>query len=233
MHIRTMNILVFFSFFLFIGRCFANVECLPNESSSLRQLKEGLTFPSDRLVSWKPGSNCCNWEGVSCDSELGRVISLDLSMRNISGTIGGGLFNLSSLQTLNLAYNQFDSKPVPLGFERLINLTRLNLSNAGFVGQIPIGISYLTEMVSLDLSSRCDDVRPVDSLRLKNPDLRVLVRKLTNLKELYLDCVSISNRTEWYKVLSPLLPQLKVLSLKNCNLSGSIDSSRSTFLQML
>lgn len=220
-HNFAMTVLIFFVFSMLICACNANVEHLPDQSSLLLQLKDGFVFPSNKLKSWRPHSNCCNWEGVTCDSETGQVMVLDLSMRNISGTIGPSLFYLTSLHSLDFSSNQFDMVPIPSGFERLINLARLNLSKAGFSGQIPIGIAPLTGLVSLDLSTRCHDVRPARSLWLKKPNLRVLVGKLRNLKELYLDCVSISHGNDWYRMLSPSMPQLQVLSLKNCNLSGS------------
>ncbi|XP_058216921.1 receptor-like protein 34 [Rhododendron vialii] len=49
---------------------------------------------------------------------------------------------------------------------------------------------------------------------------------LTRLTLLYLDFVNISaNGYEWGQVISSSLPNLRVLSLRNCHLSGPIDSS--------
>lgn len=218
-----MTILIFFSLLLFVGRSIASVECPADESASLLQLKEGFSSPSHGLlVSWKPGSNCCNWEGVTCDTESGRVVGLDLSVRNITGAVGGSLFKLTTLQMLNLAYNQFEWLPVPSGFERLVSITRLNLSNAGFAGQFPIGISNLTELVSLSRPLRVTLlfillINPIHVLSAG--DLPVDIFQLRNLNILDLS----DNR-----MLSGSLPDfpegstLQRLLLSRTNLSGSL-----------
>ncbi|MQM01620.1 hypothetical protein Taro_034377 [Colocasia esculenta] len=108
----------------------------------------------------------------------------------------------------------------------LSNLTRLNLSDSGFGGQIPAGISRLRSLVSLDLSAY--GICSTSSLRLKNPDLKALVGNLTNLQELYLRGVNISaGGHEWGPALSSSLPSLRELDLAGCSLSGPIDSSLS------
>ncbi|KAH7677931.1 Leucine-rich repeat protein [Dioscorea alata] len=180
------------------------------------------------LPHWHAGTNCCGWEGVSCDKASGLVVSLDLSERYMGGSIMPSLFNLTSLQTLNLAYNSFNQSAVLLSdFEKLANLTHLNLSHLTFRppfsipdGQDPMGISRLTKLISLDLSSY--------DLKLEKPDLGTLIRHLSNLKELYLDYVNISSsRTEWCQAISDSAPGLQALSLQYCSLSGPIDSSLS------
>ncbi|KAE9448114.1 hypothetical protein C3L33_19988, partial [Rhododendron williamsianum] len=79
--------------------------------------------------------------------------------------------------------------------------------------------SCLTRLVKLDLSNSWD-------LRIENPNLFTLFRNLSRLTELYLDFVNISaNGYEWGQVISSSLPNLRVLSLRSCYLSGPIDSS--------
>ncbi|WP_422482502.1 hypothetical protein, partial [Pleomorphochaeta sp. DL1XJH-081] len=57
------------------------------------------------------------------------------------------------MEKLNLAYNNFnDSTPIPKGIHRLNYLTHLNLSSAGFDGQVPFELSTLRRLVSLDIS---------------------------------------------------------------------------------
>ncbi|KAH9715637.1 LRRNT 2 domain-containing protein [Citrus sinensis] len=88
---------------------------------------------------------------------------------------------------------------------RIPNLTHLNLSQGGFAGEIPIEISSLTRLVTLDLSGL--------EHRLN----------LTELRELHLDRIDLSaSGTEWCKALS-FLPNLQVLSLSGCDLSGPIN----------
>ncbi|TXG58842.1 hypothetical protein EZV62_016671 [Acer yangbiense] len=88
-------------------------------------------------------------------------------------------------------------------------------------GRIPIEISSLTRLVALDLSCYWRA-----GLQLENPNLKVLVQNFSELRELYLDGVVISaHGNEWGQALSSSLPNLQVLSLSNCYLSGPIHSS--------
>ncbi|XP_028556692.1 receptor-like protein 7 isoform X5 [Dendrobium catenatum] len=86
-----INFVVFFQlpllsfclvFEFFSINCNALGQCLQAESSALLQLKRG--FTSGDLDSWKQSTNCCIWEGVTCDESLGRVIGLDLSNQFIA-----------------------------------------------------------------------------------------------------------------------------------------------------
>ncbi|KAJ4969863.1 hypothetical protein NE237_002962 [Protea cynaroides] len=206
--------------------------CLEDQKSLLLQLNESLSYRSrsvaSKLASWTTTTDCCSWKGVTCHGDSGHVTGLDLSRENISGGINNSsssLFNLRYLQSLNLAFNYFYSTAIPSGLAKLVNLTNLNLSNTGFTGQVPIEISRLTRLVSLDLSS----ISPgLTSLRLEKPNLRTLVRNLSGLRTLRLDGVNISaNGSQWCRAISSALPNLEVLSLSNCYLSGPLDSSLS------
>ncbi|KAG8504248.1 hypothetical protein CXB51_002560 [Gossypium anomalum] len=90
--------------------------------------------------------------------------------------------------------------------------------------QIPIEISRLTRLVTLDLSVSVYLGRP---LKLEKPNLEMLVQNLTRLRFLYLDGVNISaTGNVWCKALLPLT-ELQELSMSNCYLSGPIHSSLS------
>ncbi|KAL5999733.1 hypothetical protein ACLOJK_038018 [Asimina triloba] len=54
------------------------------------------------------------------------------------------LFQLGSLQRLDLSDNYFDESPIPSGFAQLRNLTHLHLRWNQFYGQIPLDIFHLT-----------------------------------------------------------------------------------------
>ncbi|CAN6581523.1 unnamed protein product [Malus baccata var. baccata] len=202
-------------------------QCPGDQQSLLLQLKNGLTFgpaTSKKLVKWNNGSDHCSWEGVSC--KKGCVSNLDLSSENITGGLdnSSSLFGLKSIEYLNLAYNFFNYTQIPSEFKQLTGLSNLNLSNAGFAGQVPIEISHLTRLVTLDLSTLHFPGTP--SLNLENPKLDVLLRNFSELVELYLDGVNISAQgTEWCQAISSSLPNLRVLSLSTCNLSGPIHNS--------
>jgi hypothetical protein len=67
------------------------------------------------LPSWKAGTDCCHWEGISCDRVAGEVTSLNLSSKYIQITISGFhpalFFGLTSLRYLNLEYSHCSVAP--------------------------------------------------------------------------------------------------------------------------
>ncbi|XP_042511640.1 receptor-like protein 7 [Macadamia integrifolia] len=194
--------------------------------------------------SWEPETDCCSWDGVTCNVTTGYVIGLDLSSDpysfsyKLSGPIysNSSLFGLHHLQRLNLAYNDFKLAPIPSEFDRLPSLTHLDLSHSNFYGQIPWEFSRLTRLVSLDLSYFSDYAK------LERPNLKELIQNLTSLVELYLDGVDLSSPSptqgssdHWSQVLPQSLPNLRALSLINCDLSSPIHPSFSqlVFLEEL
>ncbi|XP_058111930.1 receptor like protein 22-like [Magnolia sinica] len=207
-------------------------QCIEDHFSALLHLKQGFYFyNTTTLSSWNPDNrDCCSWEGITCDGATGLVTSLDLSELHIFGRIDFvSLFRLQSLQRLNLAYNDFDPSPIPSGFEQLTSLTHLNLSWLQFYGQIPLEISRLTTLVSLDLSYNGYDIDSYfENLKLKNPNIGAFVQNLSSLRELHLSWANISVQgSEWGLALSSALPLLRKLSLRECGLSGPIHSSLS------
>ncbi|KAI3880655.1 hypothetical protein MKW92_005496 [Papaver armeniacum] len=232
-------LLLFFFMLSFLGSRFVQGKCLKDQRALLLQLNSSLIYASSKgwsdyydltskLSSWNVNTDCCSWDGINCD-EAGHVISLDLSGEFISGGINNssGLFGLFYLERLNLADNIFNS-PIPYGLDQLLNLRYLNLSQSGFLGQIPNDILRMTRLVTLDLSSDFSSYSSIgiaNSLRLNDPDFEMLTHNLTGLRELYLDGVNISEHgSKWCRILST---SLQVLSLSYCSLSGPLDSSLS------
>nr|POF18954.1 isoform 2 of probable inactive receptor kinase [Quercus suber] len=147
--------------------------------------------------------------------EKGRVIGLNLFNESISGSLhNSSLFSLQYLENLNLACNKLSASLIPSQFGNLTNLIYLNLSNAGFEGQIPIEISNLSRLVTLDLSI---NIFLSDSmLKIEKPYLATLVQNFGKLEELYLDAVNISAPgNEWCQALSSSAPNLRVLSMEH------------------
>ncbi|KAH1046953.1 hypothetical protein J1N35_037737 [Gossypium stocksii] len=207
----------------------ANLQnhCLDDQRSALLQLQHHLYYApnftfSSKLDLWDPNTHCCSWKGVTCDA-LGHVIGIDLSYQNVSGSFHS-IFNLHHLQRLNLAGNNFNTALFQYGFGKLPNLTHLDLSASCFHGQIPVAISYLTRLVSLNLSYQDDCYWRNDqcsaSLKLEKPNFITLIKKMRSLRELYLDGVNISSQSsEWFETTLLSLPKLSVLSMSNCDLN--------------
>ncbi|XP_047943050.1 receptor-like protein 7 [Salvia hispanica] len=132
------------------------------------------------------------------------------------------LFRFKYLQKLNLAYNCFNDA-IPKGIGNMICLTYLNLSHAGFVGQVPSEISSLTRLASLDISNEFGN-----NLRFEHPNLEMLLQNLTELRELNLDGVYITcshERQKWSNTESSHLPNLTSLSMVDCSLDGPLPKS--------
>ncbi|XP_057797653.1 receptor-like protein 7 [Salvia miltiorrhiza] len=205
-----------------------NTQCLHHQKILLLQLKDELSFNSSRstkLVRWNQSDECCKWPGVDCDA-AGYVVSLQLDREFISGGIAdsSSLFRLVHLQKLNLAHNYFNYTPIPKGIHNLTYLTHLNLSHAGFGGQVPAEISSLRRLVSLDISNWYWG--SVSLIEL--PNLELFVQNLTGLRELYLDGVNVTSsheRRKWSHIISSYLPNLTALSLSGCGLSGPLTKS--------
>ncbi|XP_023925851.1 probable leucine-rich repeat receptor-like protein kinase At1g35710 [Quercus suber] len=215
------------SLFVSFGIFVVSGQCLGHQQSYLLELKNTLKFNSTlstKLVRWNGSVDCCLWEGVTCSKER-RVIGLNMFNESIMAGLdnSSSLFSLQYLENLNLAYNCFNS-PIPTEFRKLKNLSYLNLSNACFAGQIPNAISSLTRLVTLDLSTFY--LLADSMLKLEDPNLAMLVQNLSELKELYLDGVNISAPgNEWCQVLSSSVPNLRVLSMSSCSLSGPFEFS--------
>jgi hypothetical protein len=220
-------------------------SCLPDQANALLKLKQSFMFHSyamfslldsnsvTTLPSWQAGTDCCLWEGVGCSNSSGHVTALNLSGFGLySYGIDPVLFNLTSLRLLDLSFNNFGDQSyyIPsVGFQRLALLTHLNLSGSGISGQVPIGISKLTNLVSLDLSNRYISLEGSEEgtcsgtpnvLWVSEPSFQTLMSNLSNLRELYLDTVSISSSAaeNCFKALAKSVPHLRVLSLEGCSL---------------
>ncbi|XP_030960371.1 receptor-like protein 7 isoform X2 [Quercus lobata] len=219
--------------------------CLPDQSSALLQLRKEFVEkriysdeyldPFDyyngsypKMKSWKADSDyCSSWDGITCDAHNGHVIGLDLSKSWLCGPLksNSSLFRLRHLRKLNLALNNFSSfSTIPSEFGQLVRLTHLNLSRSFLHGRIPSEISWLSNLVSLDLSFNYNYYSVgADSyyLKLRRIDLEALVQNMTYLRELHLDDVNISSSLP--QSLANL-SSLTSLSLSDCILLGEFPS---------
>ncbi|KAG2266700.1 hypothetical protein Bca52824_073779 [Brassica carinata] len=186
-----------------------------------------------KTQSWaNSSSDCCNWEGITCDTKSGKVIGLDLSCSCLHGRLepNSSLFRLQHLKSLNLAYNNFTLSPISDKFNKLIWLETLNLSESSLKGHVPIELLQLTNLVSLDLSSSSSASNsyfpppPALLLSIENPPLflPLLARNLRNLRALDMSSVNISSEIpQEFSYMS----SLRSLHLKNCYLIGEFPSS--------
>ncbi|KAF9671005.1 hypothetical protein SADUNF_Sadunf12G0001800 [Salix dunnii] len=138
-------------------------SCAHDQSLSLLQFKASFSINSSasgycqhpKTESWKEGTDCCLWDGVTCEMKTGFVTGLHLACSLHYGTLHSNstLFSLCHLRMLDLSDNHFRSSHISPQFGQLSNLTHLTLSLSGFAGQVPSEISLLSKLVSLDLSA--------------------------------------------------------------------------------
>ncbi|KAM3324815.1 hypothetical protein P3S67_005967 [Capsicum chacoense] len=223
--------------------------CPEDQAHALLQFKHMFTFNPNvsgdcynpATLSWNKSTDCCSWDGVYCEELTGQVIELNLACSGLQGKFhtNSSLFQLSNLKRLALSYNDFFGSFISPKFGELSSLTLLDLLDSVFTGLIPAEISHLSKLQTL----RIWTVDPY-GLRLGPYNFELLLKNLTQLRELYLDSVNISSTiplnfssyltTPWLPgaELREALPErvfdlsnLETLSLSSNSLTGPIPSN--------
>nr|GMC71293.1 probable LRR receptor-like serine/threonine-protein kinase At4g36180 [Ipomoea batatas] len=154
--------------------------CLKEERMALLQIKEFfINASNDQILPFWPekgDTNCCNWEGVTCNPIRDRVTNLtpkyclNVSLFRpfhelVNLQLSGNHFNccvqnhgfdelshLKRLEVLDLSYNEFQDNILrPLALTSLKNLKVLDLSCNELNGSIPPAIGALSALVALSL----------------------------------------------------------------------------------
>ncbi|KAL3738588.1 hypothetical protein ACJRO7_020029 [Eucalyptus globulus] len=219
---------------LMIHTSLAKPLCHLDESSALMEFKRSFQITTaefrcvyPKVESWLPNGHrdCCSWDGVECNEASGHVTGLDLSSSCLLGNITSNtsLFRLLHLESLNLAFNDFNSSSIPYGFGNLSRLQYLNLSGSKFSGKVPSDISRLSRLTSLDLSSKWASLEmpklDLSIISMPSPFPHILAN-FSSLKSLVLRNCGLHGE---FPVSIFQLPKLEVLDISyNDNLSGFI-----------
>lgn len=192
---------------------FTSANILGNETDrlSLLAFKDGITQdPLQVLTSWNTSTSFCDWEGVACSDQHGRVIALNLESRGLMGSISPHIGNLSFLRSINLQNNSLQGT-LPLDVGRLTSLEVFRADNNSILEQIPGSFSNCSNLMNLSLSyNKLVGKIPAELGHLSNlVELRIYANQLTGqIPE------SFAN-----------LSALEILVLGRNNLHGSIPES--------
>eukprot|EP01031_Cornospumella_fuschlensis_P026415 gene26415-31918_t len=96
-----------------------------------------------------------DWQGVLCDCSLNantcNIVSLNLTIHNITGSMPTAISNLTYLEAMYLPRNHL-SGSLPSSLSNLIYLELLNVGNNHLSGTLADWFGHLTSLVNLDLS---------------------------------------------------------------------------------
>ncbi|CAN8290147.1 unnamed protein product [Cochlearia groenlandica] len=157
--------------------------CHPDDEAGLLAFKSGITRdPSGILTSWKKGTPCCSWNGITCltndrvtaifvagqedvagsflsgtlSPSLAKIKNLDgiyfTNLKNITGSFPQFLFQLPLLKYVYIENNRL-SGPLPVNIGSLNQLEAFSLEGNRFTGPIPSSISNLTRLSQLKLGN--------------------------------------------------------------------------------
>ncbi|KAF8402188.1 hypothetical protein HHK36_013140 [Tetracentron sinense] len=224
-------------------------KCHVDDETGLLAFKSGIAYdPSGMLQSWKAGTDCCTWSGVTClvgnrvtrlslygqpedpKSFLSGTISSSLSklryldgiylqnLRNITGTFPELLFDLPVLDFVYIENNKLSGQ-LPIKIGRLSRLGALSFAGNWFSGTIPSSISELTQLGQLKLSRN-----------LLSGEIPDGIRRLKNLNVLNLDGNRLSGRIpDFFSSFS----DLRFLNLTDNRFSGEIPATISALAPKL
>ncbi|KFK36280.1 hypothetical protein AALP_AA4G102200 [Arabis alpina] len=152
--------------------------CLPHQRDALWEFKNEFYVHSDVLSSdnktekWRYNTDCCSWDGVSCDPKTGKIVELGLEDSSLNGPLrsNSSLFRLQHLQSLDLSYNNFsgilpdsignlkylsvlrEGPNLQLVLPKLSSLIFINLRSNQFKGTLPSNMSSLSKLESFDMN---------------------------------------------------------------------------------
>ncbi|KAH7690807.1 leucine-rich PPR motif-containing protein mitochondrial protein [Dioscorea alata] len=190
------------------------VTCLQNERDALLQFKSTIIDPNKNLASWSSG-NCCNWRGIRCHNITHHVSRINLRNSSLQGEINPSLLTVQHLIHLDLSFNFFNFKPIPQFIGSIKSLRYLNLSTAGFSGEVPSSLGNLSSLHVLDLSNLWYLSLSSDYV-LHVSDSQWL-SQLTALQNLEMSGVNFTYASSWLQDLNSL-PHIKILGVCYCGL---------------
>ncbi|CAN7053257.1 unnamed protein product [Brassica rapa subsp. trilocularis] len=128
--------------------------CRHNQRDALLGFRDEFPTDESNLSSWNKSTDCCLWNGVTCDDKSGQVISLDLHETPLNNSLktNSSLFKLQYLHHLNLSNCNLHGE-LPSSLKNLSHLTTLDLSANYLVGAVPTSLGNLKELRVMSLNN--------------------------------------------------------------------------------
>ncbi|KAE8706617.1 Detected protein of confused Function [Hibiscus syriacus] len=204
-------------------------------------LRKGFPFPEPFLSSWNSSepSSVCSWVGISCSE--GRVVSLDLTDMNMSGSVStwisqldrltnlslagnnftGGIemANLSELRVLNISNNQFNGD-LNWNYESIANLEVFDAYNNNITALLPVGVHGLKKLRLSGTWISVGIISTAKSRRLRHTSGMVQFLKNWEIYSLWIHSIFIS-----IDFRNRISVEMGICSFSICNkLTGTIPS---------
>ncbi|KAI3958238.1 hypothetical protein MKW92_030164 [Papaver armeniacum] len=244
------SLFLHFLLFLLINITHCPLACHEQERRALLDFKFPLEDPANRLSSWQDDNryrNCCDWHGVGCSSDSSHVISINL--RNtvfetfyneylidpylsdvpppntgLQGKFSSSFVNISHLQYVDLAFNNFEESKILFLFSALTKLVHLDLSHSNISAPVSTPLTNLSSSLRyLDLS--CGSIARVSTASCSELSSIKWLRGLVNLKFLRLRGIDLheaaSSEKNFAESIS-YLSNLRNLDLSHCNLPSTV-----------
>ncbi|CAN0887955.1 DNA damage-repair/toleration protein DRT100 [Linum grandiflorum] len=222
-----MNFLVLFLFLFLTLQCLRATSrvCHVDDELGLLSFKSGITHdPSGMLSSWKPGTDCCTWAGITClyndrVTALSFYGQLEKPDSFLSGTISPSLAKLRDLDGIYLQNTRNISGKFPVFLYGMPKLMYIYMGNNQLSGRIPTDIGKLgSQLYALDF----DGNRFTGSIPASISELIGLSQNLT-----FIDLQNNQLSRHIPEIFSSLT-QLWRLSLSGNRFSGKIPNSISS-----
>lgn len=121
---------------------------------------------NEKTQTWRNNSDCCSWDGITCDPKTGNVLDLNLWSSSLNGPLrsSSGLFKLQYLQSLNLSSNNL-AGILPDSIGNLKYLKDLSISECNLFGKLPSSLGNLSDLTHLELDGNGFTGEPPVSIR--------------------------------------------------------------------
>ncbi|GLT30536.1 hypothetical protein SLA2020_053300 [Shorea laevis] len=163
--------------------------------------------PRGILKSWNDSIHFCRWEGITCSRRRNRVTILELSSRDLVGSLSPFIGNLSFLREIRLSNNSFHGD-IPPEIGRLFRLEVLYLTNNSFEGKLPPNLSHCSNLNALNIG--------------KNKLVGKLPMELASMSKLTKFSIYLNHFTGGIPPFIGNLTSLVVLSINGNDFGGSI-----------